>query len=396
MAEELFSGALVKVYVQREGTYGTPRKISGAQGSVMLTVSESLTPKEEREVRPDRSGSSDHLSRFVGRVSAEWEITKLILPNGSATTEPDDNFLWENALGRLSMGATSFSYVQATAHNTALTIRRGVRVGGSAGAAEWQDHVWGAIANRVEIGWGNQGQNGLAKVTFGGMAKQWGYTGNTTLSGAIATSTKATCTVTNAKQLSVGSLVKFGIKTTGASGVLLTTVNYTTNQIGFANLGFTASKSDAVTPYNPTATTSGTPIHARIGFLSLDGSASQIKHLGGRVTMEGNRDLLNEEVGSNSATRVFRKDRRNVTFSLEFLVKKDEVPKLFGDMVRNTAQNIQINLGDTANKQLKIRMKNCEFDLVSPQLSGQDMMKISMTGRALGVAGNDSLNVKIN
>ena len=112
--------------------------------------------------------------------------------------------------------------------------------------------------------------------------------------------------------------------------------------------------------------------------------------------MEGNRDLLNEEVGSNSATRVFRKDRRNVTFSLEFLVKKDEVPKLFGDMVRNTAQNIQINLGDTANKQLKIRMKNCEFDLVSPQLSGQDMMKISMTGRALGVAGNDSLNVKIN
>ncbi len=396
MAEELFSGAQVLVYVQKENTYGTARKIVGAQGNVCRTMSETLTPAEERNVRPDRSGSADHLARFVGRKSATFEITKLILPTGNVTAQPDDSFLWENAFGRLSLGATSFSYVMATAHNSSLTIRRGIRTGGGAGLGEYQDHVVGAVVNSMEIAWGNQGEQGLARVSFRGMGKEWGWTGNTTLSGAIATSTKATCTVSNAKQLSPNSLVMLKHQTQGGSGFLISAVNYTNNQISFSSsaLAATFSKNDVVKPYNPTATTSGTPLHARLGFLSLDGSTSTIRHLGGRITFEDNRGLLNEEVGTDSATRSMRTDRRNVTFSLEFLVKKDELGKLFGDMHRNTAQNLQVNLGDTANRTVKIRMKNAEWDMVAPQLAGQDMMRISMAGRALGTAGNDSLWVR--
>ena len=397
MAEELFSGAQVLVYVQKETTYGSARKIVGAGGNVCRTMSESMTPAEERTVRPDRTGSPDHLARFVGRKSATFEITKLILPTGSVTTEPNDNFLWENAFGRLSLGATSFSYVMATAHNSSLTIRRGIRTGGGAGVADYQDHLTGAIVSGLEIAWGNQGDNGLSRVTFRGMAKDWGWTGNTTLSGAIATSTKATCTVSNAKQLSPNSLVKIGnAQTQGGSGFLISAVNYTNNQITFTTsaLSATFSKNDKVIPYNPTATTSGTPLHARLGFLSLNNSTAVIKHLGGRITLEDNRTLLNEEVGQSSASRAYRSDRRNVTFSLDFLVKKDEMGLLFGDMHRNTAQNIQVNLGDEANKTLKIKMKNAEWDMVAPALAGQDMMRISMTGRALGTAGNDSLWVR--
>ncbi len=396
MAEELFSGAQVLVYVAREVSFGTARKIGGGQMNVCRTMSETITPAEERTVRPDRSGSPDHLARFVGRKSATFEITKLIMPTGNVTAEPDDTFLWENAFGRLSLGATSFSYVMATAHNTSLTIRRGIRTGGGAGVAEYQDHLSGAIVNGLEIAWGNQGEAGLARVNFRGMAKDWGWTGNTTLSGGIATSTKATCTVSSARQLSPNSCFQIKQHTQGGSGFLISAVNYTNNQITFTSstLNNTFSKNDVVKAYNPTATTSGAPLHARLGFLSLNNSTAQIKHLGGRITFEDNRTLLNEEVGSAAATRAYRNDRRNVTFSLEFLVKKDEMGRLFSQMHRNTAENIQVNIGDEANKTIKIKMKNAEWDMVAPQLAGQDMMRISMAGRALGTAGNDSLWVR--
>ena len=172
MSNELFAGSQVIVYASREASYGTARKLNGTDA--MLTMSESLTPAEERDVRPDRSGFSDHLSRYVGRKSAQFEITRLLLPSGSATTEPDDDILWQNGFGRLSINATSVEYILATAHDWSLTIRRAVRTGSGAGVADFQEHVRGAIVNAVEIGWGNQGNNGMATVTFRGVAKDWG------------------------------------------------------------------------------------------------------------------------------------------------------------------------------------------------------------------------------
>jgi len=397
MANELFPGSQTVVYVQKETTYGSHRDIVGADA--FRTISESISPAEEREVRPDRSGSADHLERYIGRKSVDFEVTKLILPSGSVTAEPDDTFLWENAFGRLSLGATSIEYIMATAHTDSLHIRRGIRTGGEADAADFQEHINGAIVNRVEISWGNQGNNGLAQVTFGGMAKDWGHTGNSSINldkpASVGTGS-GNLSVANAKQFSPGSIVKFGVDTAGGSGILIDSVNYTDNLIAYSNtLDATHSHGATITPYNPTETTGGSPLHARLGFLSLDGSTSQIDHLGGTVTVEDNRSLLNEEVGYSSASRVLRTDRRNVTFALDFIMKKDEVGALLGDMTRDTAKDMQVNIGDAANKTMKLDMANARLDMVGVEIPDQDMMRISMTGRALGTNGNDSLKVRI-
>lgn len=395
MANELFAGSQVVVYASREASYGTARRLNGADA--MFTLSESFTPTEERDVRPDRSGFSDHQERYVGRKSATFEITRLLLPSGSVTTEPDDDLLWQNGFGRLSINATGLEYILATAHDWALTLRRAVRTGGGAGAADLQEHVRGAIVNNVEISWGNQGQNGLATVKFAGMAKDWGWTGNTSVGSGYLTISSAATTfrVSSARQLSVNSLFKVKTSTGGGSGILIDTVNYTTNIITFSEaLGTTLSSARAVVPYNPTATTAGSPIPSRIGFLSLDGSATKIDHLGGRITIDDHRGLLNEEVGYDSASRVIRENRRDVTASFAFILKKDEVGELLGRMDRNNSRDVQVNIGDAANKTVKIRMKDFEWDTSALDMPDQGMTRITMAGRALGTLGNDSIKVR--
>jgi len=395
MALELFPGSQTVLYVNREGSYGAIERLNGADA--FFTLSDSLTPAEERDVRPDRSGSPDHLERYRGRKSAEFEVTCLLLPSGSVTTEPDNSLLWENLLGRLSLGTTSVEYVQSTAHTWSLTIRRGIRTGGAGGAADYQEHVRGAIVNSGEISFGSQGQNGLATVSFRGMAKDWGKTGNTSVGSGYLTVSSAASSfrVSSSRQLSVGSLIKVHTSTGGGSGIVVDTVNHTSGVITFSeSLGVTLSSGRPIVPYNPVPTTAGSPIHARLGFVSLDGSASLIDCLGGRISYEDNRSLLNDEVGYDSPSRVLRDDRRNVTVSYDFLAKKDEIGVLLGRTEGNVSDDVQTNIGAGANLKLVARMKKVEWDLTATDVPDQGMMRISKTGRALGTNGNDSLKVR--
>ena len=173
-------------------------------------------------------------------------------------------------------------------------------------------------------------------------------------------------------------------------------MNYTNNIVSLSNGRGDASFSSGgvVKAYNPTESTGGDPIHAKVGALSLDGSTSEIQHLGGRVTFEDNRRLLMDEVGIDSATRVLREDRRAVTFSLDFLMKKEEVGVLLGDMNRNASKSIQVRIGATANKKCYLIMANSEFDMNAVEVPDQAMMRVTMNGVALGTNGNDSLKVR--
>lgn len=395
MANEFFLGHQRTWYATGEASYGEPKAVKGTDA--FRIISGSMTPAHEREPRPDLSGSSDVLERYTGRYSTTWEVTKLFLPNGNAVTQPDDYMMWRNLMGHVSTGSTSIEYTFATGHDDSLTIRDGVKTGSSAGAAEFQQHVYGAIVNRAEITWGNQGNNGLAQVTFSGLAKRWGYTGNSSVKdGNLNLGTNGlTLYAQNHKQFSVGSQVRIYDPTKGG-GTIVRTINMTTGYMTITGTrGGTASGGRAMVPHNPTTTTAGSPIHARLGYLTLNGSTSLIRHLGGRVTVEDNRELLNEEVGYDSATQVFRSQKRNVTFALDFMLRKEDVPAILGHMANGSANHVQVTIGDQANKKLKLVMKNAQFDMNPLDLGEAGPARISMNGVALGTNGNDSLKVRI-
>lgn len=397
MAGEFFLGSQRTWYATSETFYGSAVEVKGTDA--FKIISGSMTPAIEREPRPDLCGQSDHVERYQGRHSATWEVTKLFLPNGNAVTQPDDYMMLRNLFGHVSTGGTSIEYTFATGHDDSLTIRDGVRTGNSDGAAEFQQHVFGAIVNRGEFAWGNQGNNGLAQITYSGMAKKWGYTGNTSLGAGtmnLAVGDKA-ATASNIKQLTEGSQVIVNGANVGG-GCVVATINYTTQAFTWRQRvarGGTASSGRQVIPHNPTTNTAGSPVHGRLGYLSLNGSTSIVKHLGGRVTVEDNRELLNEEVGYDSATQSYRANRRNVTFALDFMIRKEEVPNLLGYMMNGSASNIHVTIGDQANKKMKLIMNNARFDMSPPDMPESGPARITMNGVALGTNGNDSLKVRI-
>lgn len=397
MANEFFLGSQRTWYATTETYYGSAVEVKGTDA--FKIVSGSMSPALEREMRPDLCGQSDYTERYQGRHSATWEVTKLFLPNGNAVTKPDDYVLWRNLFGNMSCGGTSIEFNFATGHDDSITIRDGVRTGSADGAAEFQQHVFGAIVNKGEISWGNQGNGGLAQLTFSGDAKKWGYTGNSTLGSGysnVAVTTLSASTK-NTKQFTVGSQFRLGGANTGG-GLVVDTANNTTKIVTWRQRvarGATTSGAAIMVAHNPTTTTAGSPVHARLGYLSLNGSTSIIRHLGGRVTIEDNRGLLNEEVGYDSATQSMRNDRRNITFSLDFMLRKDEVPTLLGSMMLDTTQNLQVDIGDQPNKKLVLVMKNARFDVTPLEMGETGPARISMNGVALGTNGNDSLKVRI-
>ena len=100
-------------------------------------------------------------------------------------------------------------------------------------------------------------------------------------------------------------------------------------------------------------------------------------------------------MGVDSPSRVLREDRRNVTFSLEFLMKKEEVPDLLGDMRRNLSENMKVTIGETAGSIIDLVMINTEFDMGGIDVPDQGMLRVTLNGVALGTNGNDSLRVKM-
>lgn len=397
MANEFFLGSQRTWYATSETYYGSAVEVKGTDA--FKIISGSMSPALEREPRPDLCGQSDHVERYTGRHSATWEVTKLFLPNGNAVTQPDDYMMLRNLFGHVSSGATSIEYTFATGHDDSLTIRDGVRTGSSDGAAEFQQHVFGAIVNRGEFTWGNQGNNGLAQITYSGVAKKWGYTGNTSVGAGnmtLPTTTKSV-SASNVKQLTVGSQFRLGGALVGG-GRVVDSMNITTGTITWRQRvapGATASSGAVIVAHNPTTTTAGSPVHGRLGYLSINGSTSLIKHLGGRVTVEDNRDLLNEEVGTDSASQAYRANRRNVTFALDFMLRKEEVPNLLGYMMNGSASNVHVTIGDQANKKLKLIMRNAQFDMSPLDMPESGPARITMNGVALGTNGNDSLKLRI-
>ena len=374
--ELLFPSNQLIVYASREESFGKARGIDGSDA--FFTLSDVLTPISERDVRPDRSGSSDHLERWIGRKSAAFEINMLL--------STDANLLFDNVFGQPSGNGADVDYMLSTGHTESLTIRRAIR--GDNGAA-YQDHVRGAIVTEAEVAWGNYGHRGLAAVTFRGSAKDWGWTGNTSIASGYLniSSVASTFRVASSRQLSIGSLFKVGTSTGGGSGILVDSVNHTNGVVSFSqSLGTTLSSGYAVSPYNPTAITAGSPLHIRQGAFLLDDSS--MDHLGGVIDLVGGRSLVNEEVGQESPNTIVSMSRRNVVFGVDFMAKKDEVGDLLGDMERNTAHDISIEIGN-----VRISMRKIEWNMKPVHVPENESAKLRMVGQALGTNDNDSLQM---
>jgi hypothetical protein len=234
--------------------------------------------------------------------------------------------------------------------------------------------VYGAIVQNLTFNWSG---DSFITWTVSGVGKEYIQTGNTLANGAGSSATALI--VDDADFFSKYSVISVG----STDDVQVTAVNYSTNTLTIASTSW--SDNDAVAPYVPTGSFAGDPLFGTQGSLSLDNGSTTITHLGGSISINTGIDLLNTEFGGSSAADVTVPAYREVTGTIDFLVRKDEV-YLFNEFRRGVQKDVVITLGDTTAKRMKI---NCNITEVAPsQRDSPDADMIRYTANLTALASS--------
>ena len=243
--------------------------------------------------------------------------------------------------------------------------------------SDLSEAVYGAVVQNLTFNWSG---DSYATWTVSGVGKDYAQTGNTLANGAGSSATALI--VDDADFFSPFSVISVG----STDNVQVTAVNYSTNTLTIASSSW--SDNDVVKPYTPSPTLAGDPLFGTAGTLSLDNGSTTITHLGGSLSINTGIDLLNTEYGSSSAADVTVPAYREVTGSLDFLVRKDEV-NLFNEFRRNVQKDLLFTIGDTAGKRMKINCNVTELDPTQRDSPDADMIRYSVNFVALASSSGD-------
>ena len=213
-----------------------------------------------------------------------------------------------------------------------------------------------------------------------GVAKDYIQTGNTLANG---TGSSATALIVDDADFYTKYSV---ISLASTNDIQVTAVNYSTNTLTIASSSW--SDNAIVKPYFPSPTLAGDPLFGTSGSLSLDNGSTTITHLGGSITVTTGIDLLNTEFGGSSATDVVVPAYREVSGSVDFLVRKDEA-HLFTEFRRQVQKDVVITLGTDSGKRLKINCNVTEFDPTQRDSPESDMIRYTANFVALASSSGE-------
>jgi len=153
------------------------------------------------------------------------------------------------------------------------------------------------------------------------------------------------------------------------------------------------SSGAAVVPLPLTPTTIGNVIPVIVGNVKI--GTPEILITGCSFDVDQKVGLRNDEFGSESASGFRHPDFREVTCSLDLYFKKNAA-KWLNDAKRFTAQDIEVNLGDTEGYKMEIDANQVEFEIPNIDVPDSDECTISLAGKCLGSAGEDEIVVKFH
>ena len=357
-------------FVVAESTYGTA--VKPAATDAFRATSITMGAPVGREFPNDRRNTRSRVERTITRTPVQpFSASGILRPSGSAGTAPDIGLFLKHALGTETVsGGTSVTY-SLLKDPTALSASIYRKT------SDLSEAVYGAVVQNLTFNWSG---DSYATWTVSGVGKDYAQTGNTLANGAGSSATALI--VDDADFFSPFSVISVG----STDDVQVTAVNYATNTLTIASSSW--SDNDVVKPYTPSPTLAGDPLFGTAGTLSLDNGSTTITHLGGSLSINTGIDLLNTEYGSSSAADVTVPAYREVTGSLDFLVRKDEV-NLFNEFRRNVQKDLLFTIGDTAGKRMKINCNVTELDPTQRDSPDADMIRYSVNFVALASSSGD-------
>jgi hypothetical protein len=289
---------------------------------------------------------------------------------------PDDALLWEALFGDEQINLDT-DVVYSLLAEPAISLSIFSNVG------PHREAICGAVPSKFSLKFGGGDE---PKVTFSGEAKDHLLCGSDTLDTAASGST---ITVHDARQFAVGMVIQVGDDDNEGDGFTITEINYTTNVLTL-DASATAADESVVKPLELSATTTGDVLPVIVGYFKI-GTAT-VYVTGGSFDVDQKVKLRNDEFATESARGYRHPEFREVTCSFDLYFEKGAV-KWLNDAKRFTAQDIEVNLGDTEGYKLEIDANQVEFDIPKVDVPDSDECKITLAGKCLGSSGEDELAV---
>ncbi len=357
-------------FFKPESTYGVAVKPAAADAFRATSIT--MGAPVGREFPNDRRNTRSRIERTESRTPVQpWNATGILRPSGTAGTAPDIGDLLKHTLGTETVAGGSSVTYSLLKDPTALSasIYRST--------TDLGEGVYGACVQTLNLTW-----SGDSYITWNaaGVAKDYIQTGNTLANG---TGSSATALIVDDADFYTKYSV---ISLASTNDIQVTAVNYSTNTLTIASSSW--SDNAIVKPYFPSPTLAGDPLFGTSGSLSLDNGSTTITHLGGSITVTTGIDLLNTEFGGSSATDVVVPAYREVSGSVDFLVRKDEA-HLFTEFRRQVQKDVVITLGTDSGKRLKINCNVTEFDPTQRDSPESDMIRYTANFVALASSSGE-------
>ena len=378
MSEDYAYGREEIVYVTEESSSAYGTLVQPSAGDAMKVLKSDMNFKQERKDRPEKGSSRSIISRFTGRKTADWSVEKYILPSGVKGTKPDDALLWESMFGSEEVhSAQSVDYLLLAEPSMSLSIFRE--------AGHFREAVSGAVPSKWSLKFGGGDE---PKVTFSGEAKDHYLISSDVLT-ADATGTTV-IEVTDARQYCTGMIIKVGTEDNSSAGFLINSIDYTLNKLTLNAQVTSQATGAAVIPLPITPTTTGDVIPVIIGSFKLNNGTVYITECG--FDIDNKVKLRNDEFATSSARGYRHTEFREVTSNFTLYFEKGAA-KWANDAKRFTAQDIEVNLGDTDGCKLEIDANQVEFEIPNIEVPDNDECTLPITGKCLGSAGEDEIKV---
>lgn len=373
-----------KFFVKREATYDTVQAFVAGDGVGLIDLK--LDPTKEYHLSKERVGTASAQAMIAGMRSAKWSAQSEVKPNAVGTA-PDIGELLKAAMGTETVsGGVSVTYSFNSTAPGSVQLGRydgpGAYAVGNGGWAESLDLECKA--------------NSEPTISFAGGYATHGFVyGAQVHANALAAATTVYYKTVYKGNISKNARVKFGTEDNSGAGYLITDVDDTvsppklTISPGLVN-GISAD--DAIAPFVPSPSLSGTLLGGISHGLSIDGTS--VVFQGAKISVKTGFHGRDKEVTSDRPVGVLR-GPREVTGEMMFTFEDTVNGPYLGRAWAGTTRALIFRFGpDTAAQRMKVNIPKAFIEVVPLDVPDANEATFNLKFRALqNSAADDEMTI---
>ena len=366
------------IFVVPETAYGVPVVPTAAQA--VRVVSATGTPDFNREYYMDEKNTASRKGRHEGRKSASVSINTYLRLGSSANSQPEIGRLLHNSMGK-TPAVTSQSVAYALQRNMdALSL--GIIIKNSTG----HEYIPGVVLNDSNCDWS---YDSPVEFKFDGRGT-WvgGFTSPAKAAALGSNATELTLVEDDIYKIDVGAIISIAgagntpVAVTGKDGAKLT-----------LSAAQTWAKDAVISEGLPSVTSYPSdkePVYGYPTSLFFDGTAANVDHMSGSISITTGQDAYDRAARSGSPTESYRSGYREVLVDLSFDATQENLP-IKSKAAYKQSMQVAVQFGSKPGERFRWDAGKVEFDPSDLSSPDEGTSEWNLSGPALATNGEDEI-----